>query len=427
MKLVGAGSLVVGIVDFTDHEEGQKEDAEYGQPVPNFNARQHIGCHNDAGSRAGKTFKVAVYAGNLDVEPGQAEGTECAQKGTGNESQGPQLMKLVSIHEGAGGNAEGNIIGQGVQFHPHGACGMEGSCHPAVKGIRHHGDKNKYCRRFEISLYGHHNRQPAKQCIRGGYCICNPRFVHLFQPPYDRQTTFDLIPFFHADFAVAGDVELRAGTELDHAVQFPLHQLVPQVLPGNHPSCQNAGNEDDQDGPVLTGDTDGSPFIFKAHALFVGGQEPALGIGLVLDFPGHGAAVAMHIENGEENSNLVAFLAKKGIFLHIMGHIHHRTICRRHQDIVAGDDFVISGRAAEEIGKIQAQYKGYHRQVVPFHITEHRSDKEGYRYERVALLQYNRFFQHHLLPRSFFHFLTARINRGSAIMRPIRLGCRYSR
>lgn len=89
MKLVGAGSLVIGIVDFTDHEEGQKEDAEYGQPVPNFNARQHIGCHNDAGSRAGKTFKVAMYAGNLDVEPGQAEGTECAQKGAGNESQGP--------------------------------------------------------------------------------------------------------------------------------------------------------------------------------------------------------------------------------------------------------------------------------------------------------------------------------------------------
>lgn len=109
-----------------------------------------------------------------------------------------------------------------------------------------------------------------------------------------------------------------------------------------------------------------------------------------------------------------------------MGHIHHRTICRRHQDIVAGDDFVISGRAAEEIGKIQAQYKGYHRQVVPFHITEHRSDKEGYRYERVTLLQYNRFFSI-TYSRVLFPFLTARINRGSAIMRPIRLGCRYSR
>lgn len=42
-------------------------------------------------------------------------------------------MKLVGIHEGPGGNAEGNIIGKGIQFHTHGACGVQGTGHPSVK------------------------------------------------------------------------------------------------------------------------------------------------------------------------------------------------------------------------------------------------------------------------------------------------------
>jgi hypothetical protein len=82
----------------------------------------------------------------------------------------------------------------------------------------------------------------------------------------------------------------------------------------------------------------------------------------------------------------VTLLTKKSIFLHIMGYIHHRTVRRGYQDIVAGDDFIVSGRAAEEIGKIQTEYERYHCQVIPFQITQHSSDKEGYRYKRIALL-----------------------------------------
>ena len=106
VQLVRTGALVIGIVDFTDHEKGQDEHADHSQPVPNFGAGKNVGCHNDAGHRAGQSFEITVNACHLHVEPGQPEGTECTQQGAGNKTDGSQFMELVSVHEGPRSDAE---------------------------------------------------------------------------------------------------------------------------------------------------------------------------------------------------------------------------------------------------------------------------------------------------------------------------------
>ena len=172
--MVCTGTFVIRVMDFADHEEGQDEDAYHRQPVPDPGTREDVGCHDDTGHRAGKPFEVPMDTGDLHVEPGQPEGAEGTEKGTGNEADGAQFMELVGIHEGTGSDAEGNIIGKGIQFYSHGTSGMQGPGHTAIQGVCHHGDQDKYSSGFKISGYGHHNRQPAEERIRRGHCICYP-------------------------------------------------------------------------------------------------------------------------------------------------------------------------------------------------------------------------------------------------------------
>jgi hypothetical protein len=160
--------------------------------------------------------------------------------------------------------------------------------------------------------------------------------------------------------------------------------MVSQILPGYHPSRQDAGNEDNQNGPFLAGNTDGPLFIDEAYPLFIGRQEPALGVGLVPDVPFHRCPVAVDIEDGKENGNLMALFPEEHVFFHIMGYIHHRAIRRRDEDIVATGNFVIPRRATEEIGEIDAQDEWDHGDVIPFHITQGQAQKKRNENEGIS-------------------------------------------
>lgn len=174
VQLVRTGSLVIGIVDFADHEKGQDEHADNSQPVPDLGTGKDIGCHDDTGHWAGKSFEITVNAGDFYIKSGQSKGTECTKQGAGNESEGAHFMKLVGVHEGPSSDAKGNIIGKGIQFYSHGTSGMQGPGYTAVQGVCHHGNQNEHSSGFKISGYGHHDRQPAKKCICRGHCICYP-------------------------------------------------------------------------------------------------------------------------------------------------------------------------------------------------------------------------------------------------------------
>lgn len=121
--------------------------------------------------------------------------------------------------------------------------------------------------------------KPPKNALAAVTPLAIQDLFNLFQPPYDGQAAAYFVAFFDADLTVSRDVELRAGAEFDHAVEFAFFQAVSQIFPGNDASCQYPRDEDDQDGSVLARDPDGTAFIFKAHPFLIRRQEFALRIG----------------------------------------------------------------------------------------------------------------------------------------------------
>ena len=85
-----------------------------------------------------------MYSADLHIEACQAESAECAEKRTRNESQSSQIFQLVCIHQCSCGNAEGNIIGQGIELNAHRSCRMQSAGYAPVQSICHHGNQYEY-------------------------------------------------------------------------------------------------------------------------------------------------------------------------------------------------------------------------------------------------------------------------------------------
>ena len=226
--------------------------------------------------------------------------------------------------------------------------------------------------------------KPPKNALAAVTPLAIQDLFNLFQPPYDGQAAAYFVAFFDADLTISRDVELRAGAEFDHAVEFAFFQAVSQIFPGNDASCQYPRDEDDQDGSVLARDPDGTAFIFKAHPFLIRRQEFALCIGLVGNLPFHRAAVAVHVEDGKENGDFMTGLSQKHVFLRVMAHVHDGAVRRRDEDIITRSDFIISGRTAEEIGEVYCKYKGHDGSIVPFHPESDHTKKECHDDKRVS-------------------------------------------
>lgn len=85
-------------------------------------------------------------------------------------------------------------------------------------------------------------------------------------------------------------------------------------------------------------------------------------------------------------------LSQKHIFLRVVAHVHDGAVRRRDEDIIARSDFIISGRAAEEIGKVYRKHKRHDSGIVPFHPESDHAKKECHDDKRVSFRQNDWFF-----------------------------------
>ena len=156
MQLVCACAFVIRIVDLTHHEEGEQEHPEDDEPVPDFCAREHVSGNDDAGRRAGQSFEVAMNGCDFHIEARQTEGTEGTEERTGNDADPAKLMELVGVDERAGCDAEGNIIGKGVELDTHGAGGVQRTGDSPVQCIGHHRDQYENRCEVVVTFDRHH-------------------------------------------------------------------------------------------------------------------------------------------------------------------------------------------------------------------------------------------------------------------------------